>query len=151
MPILSEPLAIPANPQLQEPRIGSMEIFLYEHSFIRDHLPGTPEDWNCGLFKISSGGCCGWEEFRLPPTAARIDLIRFASVFRSLKKLSVADAYVRVQTHGSAWGSDRQQLAEAALLSLALQLQHKKPSPDSRSSAAERALLFDCSQAYFSF
>jgi len=154
MPILSEPLPKLNEKPLPEPRIGSMEIFQYERQFIQDHLPGVDPDWICGLFKVSCGGSNGWEEFRLPPTAARFDLIRYASVFRQLKGLPVQEAIDYVTSRGECWGTVRQRMAEAALLNLLRHLPNDsglRLDGRSRLSSTERDWLFVCSQAYYSF
>lgn len=130
--------------------ICAMEVFLYDSRYVIDHLSHAESGSMVVLLKIYSGGVCGRAELQLRERPAHLDLVRFASVFRHLKGLSPAEGLVHASGHCPGWGEDRQQLAEAALQDLRSKLASSLTVLP-QAAYAEQSVLFECSQAYYSF
>ncbi|MFH5181395.1 hypothetical protein ACHHV8_01370 [Paenibacillus sp. TAB 01] len=76
------------------------------------------------------------------------------SVFMKLKGRSLPEALQQARTCRDDWGRERCELAETALLDLALQLRYSEaqaPSMRMKHLALERACLIEQAQSYFSF
>lgn len=130
-------------------KICTMEIYQYDPRFVKERLH-SEADSLVVLLKVYSGGACGRAELQLSGGQNELDLVRFASVFRCLKGLSPTAGLEYACEHLTEWGQERKQLAEAALLDLTRKLAASE-SLSSPASYAEQCLLFDCSQAYYSF
>ncbi|WP_239645138.1 hypothetical protein [Paenibacillus polymyxa] len=67
---------------------------------------------------MSCNGAQGLAEYELPEIKGAFDLVRWASVFTSLKGLSLTEAEQYIQHHADHWGPDKTELALSALSDL---------------------------------
>ncbi|WP_138495205.1 hypothetical protein [Paenibacillus pinistramenti] len=130
-------------------KIGQIELFRYDPNFVAETMyPIQPEE-AVVLLQITCGGAAGQAELHLPGVHPHFDLIRFASVYKPLKKSSVSEAIRCVNSSRDEWGIARRRLAEAALNDLAAKLQN--PDHSGSHPGLPKSLLLDCSQSYYSF
>ncbi|WP_052714256.1 hypothetical protein [Paenibacillus dauci] len=129
--------------------IGSLEIYLYDHQCLS--LPDSCMMLHCGLLRISLAGGSGWAEYEFSDGQRRLDLVRWASVFRRLKGLTVQQALAYVEIHRQVWGHTRSQLAIEALHNYTIRQNEAEDSTPFRQPLTERQFLGDYAQAYYSF
>lgn len=129
--------------------IGSLEIYLYDHQ--RLALPDSCRMLHCGLLRISMADGSGWAEYEFSDGQRRLDLVRWASVFRRLKGLPVLQALAFIEDHRQAWGDTRAQLAAEALHNYIDRQTAAPEMPVDRHPLTERQFLGDYAQAYYSF
>lgn len=146
---ITDPLPELTEHKLQEATIRYMEIFRFDCNSADLHIPLSGKSLNCGLFKISCSGASGYAEYVLPDTREYADLVRWSSVFMSLKGMSVAEALQF--TLEQPWGAVRTMLAASALKDLAANLSQCHERQRLGSLPLERSFLMDCSRAYFLF
>ncbi|MDF2652602.1 MAG: hypothetical protein K0Q73_8407 [Paenibacillus sp.] len=136
---------------LKEHRIGSMEIFRYDCNWLKKCVEENAKNCECGLFKISSGHLNGYAEFQLTGKQQAADLVRFASVFGSLKGLSIYESIRLIHAHEGIWGKPRKELVEAALSNLINNIKQFGLVKPMIELNWESFILFDYSESYFSF
>ncbi|ANS75598.1 hypothetical protein AWM70_14175 [Paenibacillus yonginensis] len=136
-------------------KIGTIELFRYDPNFVTETICPIQADEVYVLLQITCGGVVGQAELHLPGIHPNFDLIRFASVYKALKKAGVAEALRYVHASRDDWGIARRRLAEAALTDLTGKLQAAAGAPETgitgRPTGLTRDLLFDCAQSYYSF
>jgi hypothetical protein len=147
----TDPLPDLYRTELQQCRIGSMEVFRFDCEPIRSRHPGNGGDSDCGYLKISGNGMNGWGACRLACMKQPFDLVQWASVFINLKGLSIPDAFRYIQCKEEAWGAARASLAAAALTDLATKLLFPSPPERHDDLSWERPYLIEHSKSYFSF
>ncbi|MDF2719413.1 MAG: hypothetical protein K0R28_6338 [Paenibacillus sp.] len=147
----TDPLPDLNRTELQQCRIGSMEIFRFDCEPIRIRHPGNDGDYDCGYLKISGNGMNGWGAYRLACMKRPFDLVRWASVFIRLKGLSISDAFLYIQCKEEAWGAARASLAESALKDLASKLQFPSPLERRDDLSMDGPYLIEHCKSYFSF
>ncbi|RTE06421.1 hypothetical protein [Paenibacillus whitsoniae] len=136
---------------LKEHRIRSMEIFRYDCNWLKTCVEENVNNCECGLFKISCGPLHGYAEFRLPSKQQTGDLIRFASVFGSLKGRTIDECIRLIQVYEGLWGPARKELVETALSNLINKIKQSGLVKAKIESKWESFILFDYSESYFSF
>jgi hypothetical protein len=150
---LADPLDVLTEPSFELFKIGSMEIYQFDCLLLKKRIPQITNECSCGLLKISSNGLSGWEECILPSREKRFDLIHWASVFKSLKGLSIGEAIACVRNKREVWGQERCEVAESALHDLVWQIQnHDAVKPQQINGIVmERSFLIEQSRSYYSF
>lgn len=144
-----ESLPALTEPTLQETTIRYMEIYRFDCAYAERFLSRSLSSPNCGLLKISSSTASGYAEYTLPETREFADLVRWSSVFRHLKGLSLEEALRIVERQE--WGALRCRLAASALMDLSLNFQQSHERKRLVSLPLERSFLMECSRAYFWF
>lgn len=129
-------------------QIGSMKLFLFDPDRTDGSTLGVDKDCYTGLMKMTSQGAVGWGTFTLPHGEHPIDLVKWASIFMSLKGLSIPDAFLYIQSNRLCWGEVRGDLAAAALSDLADNIEY--PLMNEPFQMEENELLQQ-SLSYFSF
>lgn len=151
---LCEPLPLLSDNDLTELttiKINHMEVFRLDNKLVENRLIATMDSRNCGILKITNHGAAGFAEYVLPDTKLNDDLVRWASVFKKMKGLTITEALHYVQDTEQAWGPIRQQLAIAALTDLAISLVHPLHQPEKAVRTLEWSALIERSQSYYSF
>ncbi|GGA35708.1 hypothetical protein [Paenibacillus physcomitrellae] len=140
-------------------KIGTIELFRFDPYFVTKTMYPIQADEVFVLLQLTCGGVVGRAELHLPGVHPHFDLIRFASVYKGLKKAGVSEALRYVSASRDEWGIARRRLAEAALTDLTGKLQAAAGNSDSPMSGSPsglpsgltRDLLFDCAQSYYAF
>ncbi|MGG4219145.1 hypothetical protein ABEW32_13075 [Paenibacillus jamilae] len=148
---MSLTLAQPSTLQTTQLCIGSMAIIQYDHR----QFP-NPEQYQhhcCGLLTMSSNGAQGLAEYKLPEIKGTFDLVRWASVFTSLKGLSLTEAEQYIKQHADHWGPVKTELALSALSDLTVHANSYTLSPTAiiLPPRISRAYLIEHGLVYYSF
>ncbi|MBD3921439.1 hypothetical protein H8B09_21900 [Paenibacillus sp. PR3] len=132
-------------------KISHMEVFRMDCKLAENNPIRNIDSYNCGLLKIAGQGAAGFAEYVIPDTKLNHDLVRWASVFKKLKGLSIAEALRYVQDKEEAWGPTRQEAAIAALTDLSMSLIDPLHQPETSVRSLEWSALIERSQSYYSF
>ncbi|MHB0882610.1 hypothetical protein ACYCSE_12395 [Paenibacillus sp. SEL1] len=148
---MSMTLAQPTSSQATQLRIGSMEMIQYDYRQFPDSEPY--QHHCCGLLTMSCNGAQGLAEYELPEIKGAFDLVRWASVFTSLKGLSLTEAEQYIQHHADHWGPDKTELALSALSDLTAHanLHILSPTATILPSRISRSYLIVHGLVYYSF
>ena len=137
---------------LESLAINHIEIYQYDCEFVKNQHLCNSTDSIVVLLKLSTNDQAvgGWSEIQVPCNYPYFDLIQFASVYRNLKGKTLREGLEFARSHVDSWGPVREKLAQDALQDMQFKYRdtifHHNSEPFS-----EHYVLFDCSQAYFSF
>ncbi|MGG4499721.1 hypothetical protein [Paenibacillus polymyxa] len=148
---MSLTLAQPSTLQTTQLCIGSIAIIQYDHRQFPD--PEQYQHHCCGLLTMSCNGAQGVAEYKLPEIKGTFDLVRWASVFTSLKGLSLTEAEQYIKHHADHWGPVKTELALSALSDLAAHANSYILSPTATTlhPRISRSYLIEHGLVYYSF
>ncbi|TVX89771.1 hypothetical protein [Paenibacillus agilis] len=136
---------------LAECKINHIETYQFDTKKIESGIIEIIGNGTCGLMIISSQNVSGSAEYFIPSGSRRFDIIQWAKVFMEIKGRSIPVALEIVEKENKCWGPTRTNLARASLMDLASKLRNPVMRQDCNKSRLNRTVLFDYSQAYFSF
>ncbi|MCR8844445.1 hypothetical protein NQ117_12190 [Paenibacillus sp. SC116] len=149
---VSDPLPeINIEQDLAECTIDHIEAYQFDTKKIASGITDIIGNRTCGLLIISSRNVSGSAEYFIPTENRRFDIIQWAKVFMELKGRTIPVALEIVEKENKCWGPARTNLAKASLMDLASEMRNPVMRQECKKNRLDRAVLFDYSQAYFSF
>lgn len=130
--------------------VHAIEVYKYAPHYLEEQNIALADQEAYGILRIDCAGAEGYAEFHVTIEEGKMDLVRWASAFQDLKTKSVYEALQRTAQAEEEWGSERQELAAAALQELAKNLL-EAPKQTNELKTLERGMLYDCAESYYSF